>query len=245
VIQVERSGDVTLIRLHRPEKRNALTLGMIETIRDLLREAAGDDSIRGVILAGTPPSTCAGVDLHEFVGGTPDTIRHLITTLADACAAARSCPKPIVVAIQGHCYGGALELACACDLRVAARGAQLGMPEVFVGIPSVIDAALLAHHVGFGRAQEMVLTGEPVGAEQALAWGLVNRLVEPESLLESSRALLGLAIRHDPAAIASQKRLFGDWLNLPLDEAIERSKEALAASFATGVPQRLAAERLR
>jgi enoyl-CoA hydratase/carnithine racemase len=90
VIQVERSGDVSLIRLHRPEKRNALTLGMIEAIRDLLREAAGDDSIRGVVLAGTPPSTCAGVDLGEFVSGTPDTIRPARATSGSPRAARSS-----------------------------------------------------------------------------------------------------------------------------------------------------------
>src|SRR5205807_1552278 len=131
-------------------KRNALTLGMVEGVRDLLREAAADPDARGVLLAGTGPSTCAGVDLEEFTTAAPDDIRRLIGSLAQACAAARGCPKPVAVAIEGHA----------------------------------------------------------------------------------------------PGAIARQKRLVESWLNLPLDEAIERSKEALAGSFEDGVPQRLARERL-
>src|SRR5207237_9640120 len=105
--------------MDRPERRNALTLGMIEGVRDLLHQAAEEPAVRGVVLAGTGPSTCAGVDLEEFARGTPDSIRHLITALAETCAAARSCPKPVVVAIRGHLLGGGLELACACDFRVA------------------------------------------------------------------------------------------------------------------------------
>jgi enoyl-CoA hydratase/carnithine racemase len=198
-----------------------------------------------VIVAGAPPSTCAGVDLAEFAAGTSERIGRLIDALADACAAARRCPRPVAMAIQGHCFGGALELACACDFRVAAPGSLLAMPEVRLGIPSVIDAALIERHVGAGRARELILTAEPVPAEEALAWGLVNRIAPAERLLDVCRELVGSVTRHDAAAIGRQKRLFSDWDNLPLDEAIQRSKEALVASFAGGVPQRLAQERMR
>jgi enoyl-CoA hydratase/carnithine racemase len=244
VIRAEPWGDLRLLWIDRPERRNALTLGMIERLRDLFHQAAEDPAVRGLVLAGTGPSTCAGVDLEEFAEGTLDSVRRLITALAEACAAARTCPKPVAVAIQGHLLGGGLELACACDFRVAAPGALLGMPEVTIGIPSVIDAALLVRHAGLARAQEMLLTANPVPAEQALEWGLVNRVVEPGRLLDACRELLGQVTRHDPAAIARQKRLIGDWLNLPFDEAVERSKEALVDSFVDGVPQRLARERL-
>jgi len=245
LIRSEQSGDLRWIWIDRPQKRNALTLHMIEGIGDELRRAASESSVRGVVVGGTGPSTSSGVDLNEFAVGTPDTVRHLIGALADTCAAARRCPKPVAMAIQGHCFGGALELACACDFRAAAQGALLGMPEVMLGIPSVIDAALLERHIGFGRAQELVLTGDPITAERALMWGLVNRVVEPDELLESCRELLGRATRHDAGAIARQKRLFADWLNLPLDDTVEHSKEVLVESFESGVPQQLARARLR
>lgn len=245
MIRTEQSGDLRVVWIDRPEKRNALTLAMVEDLRNQLGRAAADATVRGVIVAGTGPSTSSGVDLNEFASGTPETIRRLIGALAEACAAARRCPKPVAMAIQGHCLGGALELACACDLRVAAPDALLGMPEVMLGIPSVIDGALLERHIGYGRAQGLVLTGDLITAEQAYDWGMVNQLAEPAELLEACAMLLGRITRHDGNAIARQKRLFADWLNLPLDEAIERSKEVLVESFASGVPQRLAREQLR
>jgi enoyl-CoA hydratase len=245
VIRSERAGDLAVVRIDRPAKRNALTLAMVEALRDGLAAAAADPSVRGVIVAGTPPSTCAGVDLSEFAWGTPASARRLIAALAGCCAAARACSKPVAMAIQGHCYGGGLELACACDFRVAAPGALLAMPEVMLGIPSVIDAALIERHVGMGRARELILTGEPITAETALDWGLLNRVVAAERLLDVCGALVGKVTRHDPAAIARQKQLFADWQNLPLDEAIERSQDELVASFADGTPQRLAQERLQ
>lgn len=245
MIRGERVDGLAVVWIDRPRRRNALTLAMIESLRDELEAASADPSVRAVMVAGVPPSTSSGVDLAEFANGTPDGIRRLIGTLAAACAAARHCPRPVAMAIQGHCFGGALELACACDFRVAAPGASLAMPEVLLGIPSVIDAALIERHVGAGRARELILTGEPITAEQALAWGLVNRVVPEDRLLDACRELVGLAARHDPDAIGRQKRLFALWQNLPLDEAIERSQEELAASFAGGVPQRLARERLR
>jgi enoyl-CoA hydratase len=245
VIRAERSGDVALVWIDRPEKRNALTLAMIEALGDALRGAAADRAVRGVLIAGAPPSTCAGVDLAEFAAGTPRSVLRLIDGLANACAAARACPKPVAIAIQGHCFGGALELACACDFRVAAPGALLGMPELALGIPSVIDAALLERHVGAGRARELILTTEPIAADRALAWGLVNRVAPEDRLLDACRELLAAVTRHDAAAVQRQKRLFRDWDNLPLDDAIQRSKDELAASFAGGAPQRLAQERMQ
>jgi len=245
VIRTERVDGVAFVWIDRPAKRNALTLAMVEGLRDELGRAGEDASVRGVVVAGAPPSTCAGIDLAEFAEGTPDRIRGLIDALGDACGAVRRCPRPVAMAIQGHCFGAALELACACDFRVAAPGTLLAMPEVRLGIPSVIEAALIERHVGAGRARELILTAEPVSAEVALAWGLLNRIVPEDHLLDACLELLGAVARHDQAAIGRQKGLFSDWENLPLDEAIERSKEALVASFAGGVPQRLAKERLR
>lgn len=244
MIRAEQSGDLRLIWLDRQQKRNALNLGMVEAIRDLLRQSAEDGSVRGVILAGVGPSFCAGVDLAEFARGTPESVQLLITALAEACHAVLTNPKPVAVAIRGHCLGGALELACACDFRVATPDARLGMPEVGLGIPSVIHAALIQRHVGLGRAQELVLTGDPIGADRARDWGLVNTVVKPEELIDACRELLKRVTRHDSAAVARQKRLNADWLDLPLTQAVSRSRVELVKSFSTGVPQELARRRL-
>jgi enoyl-CoA hydratase/carnithine racemase len=244
LIRVQEAEGLRVIELDRPEKLNALTLGMVEGLRDLLRDASDDAAVRGVILAGAGRSFCAGVDLAEFAEGTPESAQLLITALAEACDAALRCPKPVAAAIHGHCLGGALELACACDFRVAAEGARLGMPEVAVGIPSVIHAALIQRHIGLGRAQELLLTGDLIDAERAYAWGLVNRVVRAGRRVESAAELLGRVNRHDPAAIARQKRLHVEWQELGLAEAVDRSRADLVESFASGVPQRISRRRL-
>ena len=236
---------VLLIGLNRPEKRNALTRPTIEQLTQRVRESGLDDTVRGVVLAGEGPSFCAGVDLEEFASGNVDSGRALIGALKELCATLRGLPKPVACAIQGHCLGGALEVAACCDFRVCAPEARLGMPEVGLGIPSVIDAVMLVRQVGAARAWELLLTGEPIDGQTAYAWGLANRLAPPERVIEVAAELVGQVMRHDPAVVAAQKRLHRAWLELPYTEAVERSLEPLLDAFRAGRPQRLAAERLR
>src|SRR5438128_9109698 len=121
--------DLQLLTLDRPAKRNALTRELIEQVTHALRNAARDPTVRGVILNGAGKSFCAGIDLHEFAQGTVESAPRLIEALRDLCATVRTLPKPVVCAIHGHCLGGALELAVACDFRVCTPDARLGMPE--------------------------------------------------------------------------------------------------------------------
>ena len=240
----ELVGGLRLLKLDRPEKRNALTPALIEALRDGIRGAAADPEVSGVVIAGEGPAFCSGVDLGEFANGSSRSVRALIELLADLCGAARRSPKPVAAAVQGACLGGAFELALACDFRVAAPDALFGLPEVLIGIPSVIDAALLERYLGLGRAREMILTRRPIDARQAHEWGLVNRLAEPGTLVAAAGELIALANRATPDAIRVQKALFEEWLNLPFQRAVESSKEALALAFEGGEPQRIARERL-
>jgi enoyl-CoA hydratase/carnithine racemase len=244
VIRVEDRGTTQLVVIDRPEKLNALTLEGARQLRDRLAAASGDRKVRAVIITGEGTSFSSGVDLHEFADGSPETGLTLIETLKDLCAEARTSPKPVVCAIRGHCLGGALELALASDLRVCTPDASFGMPEVAVGLPSVIDAALLVPYVGLGRARELVLTGDPIGAEQALAWGLVNRVVSSEQLLDEALALAERVSRHHPSTVRAQKELIEDWLNEPLQDAIDGSVGFLVEAFRDGLPQRTARELL-
>jgi enoyl-CoA hydratase/carnithine racemase len=244
VIRVEALADqLVLISLERPEKRNALSRPLIEQLTAEFRRLAADDAARGVVLAGAGPSFCGGVDLREFSEGTPESGRRLIDALAELCAVARRNPKPIACAIQGHCLGGALELAACCDVRICAPDAQLGMPEVFLGIPSVIDAVMLGHHIGVGRARELLLTGDSISGVTAFDWGLANRLAPPERLIEVACEVLRRITRHDPKVIATQKLLHQQWLDLEYGEAVERSKRLLVEAFHTGRQRRLALSR--
>jgi enoyl-CoA hydratase len=244
IVATRLDAELLLVKLNRPEKRNALTRPLIEQLTHRLAEAGSDASVRGVVLAGEGPSFCAGVDVDEFASGSVESGRALILALKELCATVRAVDKPVACAVQGHCLGGALELAACCDLRVCAPNAQLGMPEVFLGIPSVIDAVMLTRHVGAGRAYELLLTGEPIDAQTALTWGLANRLAPPDRLLETTVELLRQVTRHDPTVIAAQKRLHQAWLDLPYTPAVEASVEPLLDAFRAGRPQRLAAARL-
>ena len=161
----------------------------------------------------------------------------LITTLHDAIDAVHRAPFPVVAAINGAALGAGFELALACDLRVAARGAILGLPEVRVGVPSVIQAALLAPLIGPGRAAELLLTGATIGAEQALEWGLVNRVVEPSGLDAAVQELVDPIVASGPEAIRLQKQLIIRWRESTLTAAVRAGIPAFAAAYATGEPR--------
>jgi enoyl-CoA hydratase/carnithine racemase len=245
IISERRGADLLLLTVQRPDKRNALSRALIEQLTAELQRSEPDPRIRGVILAGAGPSFCAGVDLHEFAEATPESARLLIDGLRVLCLTVRGLSKPVACAIQGHCLGGALELAACADFRIATPDALLGMPEVVLGLPSVIDAVMLGHLIGVGRARELLLTGEPISGETAFQWGLVNRLSASADLINVAADLLRRATRHRPEVIAAQKRVHQQWLDLPYTEAVDRSVDALVDAFRSGHPQRLAADRLR
>jgi enoyl-CoA hydratase/carnithine racemase len=139
--------------------------------------------------------------------------------------------------VNGACLGAGFELALACDLRTAAEGAVLGLPEVKVGVPSVIEAALLRRLVGPGRAAELLLTGEPVGARQALEWGLVNRVAPRDELERVTEALVAPVLAAAPAAIRLQKELIVRWRNTDEQSAVHFGINAFAQAYATGEPR--------
>ena len=245
IVVADLGTDLVQVRLQRPEKRNALSMAMIEQLTRELRRLDAEAAVRGIVLAGAGASFSAGVDLQEFAHATSESARGLITALSDLCATVRQLSKPVACAVQGHCLGGALELAACSDFRISTPDARFGMPEVMLGIPSVIDAVMLGHLIGVGRMRELLLTGEAISGETAVQWGLVNRLAAPEDLIDVGADLLRLVTRHDPDVIAAQRRLHQQWLDLPYTEAVERSTDPLVEAFRSGHPQQHAADRLR
>ena len=232
-----------VVWLDRPEKANALRLADIEALQRKLDHSAADAATSGVVIAAKGSHFSGGVDLDEFVEGTPESGARLINALHELCETVMEMPKPVAVCIQGACVGGALELAVSADFRVCTADASFAMPEVFIGIPSVIHASLLERYLGLGRAHELILTGEPMDASEALARGLVNRLEPAEKLLSSAEELIGLVARHHPDAIRVQKHLFREWLDRPFTKALDSSARALVRSFESGAPQSLARRR--
>jgi len=142
----------------------------------------------------------------------------------------------VIARIQGYCFGGGLELAAACDVRIAAGTASFGMQEVKLGIPSVIEAALLPTLVGWGRAREIMLLGERFGAAEALAWRLVEHVVPAAGLDAAVEAWIGKLLTSAPRAVRLQKRLIRQWEDLPLAAAIDAGMAAFAQAYATDEP---------
>src|SRR5256885_6546270 len=182
MVEVRREGAVARIFLNRPQKVNALDSAMLERLATALEEAGADDTVRVVVLGGRGKAFCGGADINELASLDATSARSFITRIHRACAAARKAPVPVVARLHGAVIGAGLELAAACDLRIAARGTRFAMPEVRLGIPSVVEAALLPRLIGSGRTAWLVLTGEAIDAERAYEWGLVEALGDEAEL---------------------------------------------------------------
>src|SRR6267143_1706153 len=180
-LAVERHGDVVWCALDRPPL-NLLEPGLIAALRTTFETLARDASIRAAVVTGRGRAFTAGMDVTVLHGLDTTSARSLISDLCAAIDAVHRAPFPVLAAVHGACLGAGFELALACDLRVAAAGASFGLPEVRVGVPSVVQAALLPPLIGPGRAAEMLLLGTPVDASRALGWGLVNRVVPDDQL---------------------------------------------------------------
>src|SRR3982074_2703334 len=219
---------------------NILGSAVIRGVREGLEVLATARQIRVLVIAGqSEKSMIGGADIKEMAKLDQTSAEKFITGLRDLCEAVRAFPPPVIARMPGWCLGGGLEVAAACDFRIAAHDAKFGMPEVRVGIPSVIHAALLPRLIGWGRARWLVMTAENIDAPTALAWGLVD-VVAPQGGLDAAvehtvKALLDCG----PEALRSQKALLRQWEELPLRESVDLSIGVFGQSFLTGEPQRL------
>ncbi|MEO6269054.1 MAG: enoyl-CoA hydratase [Lautropia sp.] len=178
-----------------------------------------------------------GADIYEMSTLTPPDAEAFITRLKNLCEAVRSFPAPTIARLSGWTLGGGLEVALASDLRISSTDGRYGMPEVAVGIPSVIHAVLLPRLIGTSRATWMLMTGETIDAATAHQWGLVHELCDPVAL---DTRIAELAVRlagFGPAALRQQKALMRSWENLTPDEAIEATVPEFGRAFSTGEPQ--------
>lgn len=203
-----------------------------------VQRLADDAGLRALVLRGPGDGALiGGADIHEMVALERDSAMAFIERLRAFCESLRRFPVPVIARLPGWCLGGGLEVAMSCDLRVAAHDARFGMPEVKVGIPSVIHAALLPRLVGQGRARWMLLSGEPIDAGTALAWGLVDQVADAGALDAAVDHLAGSLAAMGPAVLRQQKRLLREWEDAPVDTSIQRSVAEFGRAFETGEPQ--------
>ena len=233
LVRVAKKGGCAWVTLDRPPL-NLIVPELIAELRAAFEALARDPGVRAAVVTGAGRAFTAGMQVQVLRDLTPATAKALITSLHEAIHAVHDAPFPTVAMVNGPCLGAGFELAMACDLRVAAAGVQLGLPEVKVGAPSVIEAALLPALVGPGRAAEMLLTGDSVTAEQALAWGLVNRVVPAAELTSATTALVEKILACAPPAIRLQKELIVRWRGTDLASAIRLGIDAFARNYETG-----------
>ena len=236
-VSLEKRDAVAIITMRGRTGLNLLGLEVFRALGQQIARCCEDDGLRAVVLrGGGQRAFSAGVDLLEMKDLTPLEAEAFIRTLHDVARKLLTAPLPVVAAIQGPCLGGALELALACDLRIATDESSFGLPEVRVGLPSVIEASLLPRTIGLGRARALLLTGQSVGADEALRIGLVDRVVSrnrlEEASLDAARGFLSMS-RY---ILSTQKDIVAKWLEMGEEEAAEYSIKAFALCFASQHP---------
>ena len=219
---------------------NILGSAAIAGVREGLEALASDPKIRVLVLAGeSERSMIGGADIMEMARLDQASAEKFITGLRDLCEATRNFPAPVIARLPGWCLGGGLEVAAACDFRIAAHDAKFGMPEVRVGIPSVIHAALLPRLIGWARARWLIMTAENIEAPTALSWGLVD-VVAPEGGLDAAiEKTVEALLKCGPEALRAQKALLRQWEELPLTESVNLSIAVFGRTFLTDEPKRL------
>ncbi|MFM9938405.1 MAG: enoyl-CoA hydratase [Hyphomicrobiaceae bacterium] len=236
---VDRNGGrVATVTLDNARKLNCLNTALVVGLREAFETLSRDTHMRAVVLTGSGDrSFIGGADLNELGGACADSGRLYITRLHKACKAIRDCPVPVIARVNGFCLGAGLEVAAAADMRVASDNAIFGMPEVHMGLPSVIEAALLPGLIGWGKTREILLTGETFGVEDAHAMGFVQKVTAPAGLDAAVQHWLDLILRATPLAIRSQKALMNRWERVSVEEGIYAGIDALSDAYKTGEPQ--------
>ena len=236
----DERGSVAHIVVDNQARLNILNSELIGQLTAAVKSLSDNERLMVVILTGAGDRAfIGGADINEMGSLNKSSARQFISRLHEACAALRESPVPVIARINGYCLGAGLEIAASCDLRVAADHSTFGMPEVKVGIPSVIEAALLPRLIGWGKAAELIYTGESISASEALGCGLVERIVPRDQLDCAVERWTQAILEGGPCALRLQKSLIRVWERLPLDQAIERGIDSFAAAYETDEPRRL------
>lgn len=234
------NGRVAFVTVNNPERRNALGIAGKKQIAETFARLASDQALRAVVLTGAgQKSFIAGADLAEMKDLDAAGAEEEHTWTHRACDSIRRLPVPVIARINGYCFGAGMELAASCDLRVGVTTAKFGMPEVRFGIPSGMEACLLPLLVGWGKARELVLTGDAIDAAEAFRIGFLEKLVDAPELDAAVEAWLESIVTAGPQAIRLQKALIADWERLPLAEAVQAGIRACVAARATDEPRRM------
>jgi enoyl-CoA hydratase len=239
-LDARERGSVATLTVDNRAKLNTLDSALMQAFIGKVDALAGRDDLRALVLAGAGGKAfIGGANIPEMAALDRTRARDFITLVHRTCDCLRRLPVPVIAAIDGYALGAGLEVAAACDLRVATARARFGMPEVKVGLPSVVEAALIPRLIGFGRARELMMLGEIIDADTALRWGLVERVVEPGALAAEVEKIVAALLAAGPQAVRAQKALMQQWESLPVDAAVEAGVDAFARAYETDEPARM------
>jgi len=229
-VHVQRDGDVAVITLSRPEKRNALSLDMMRELDAALASLTGDEAIRVAILRSEGPAFSAGHDLRELVDRDVDAYREVFDACVQLMTRVQSIPQPVIAEVAGVATAAGCQLVAACDLAVASTAATFATPGVRIGLFCSTPMVALTRAIGRKRAMEMLLTGEPIDAETARDWGLVNRVVTPERLHEAALELARKIASASRVIVGIGKAAFYRQIDMEQARAYDYAKEVMTSN---------------
>jgi len=229
-ILVSRDADLGIVTMNRPERRNALSEAHMLELTDALRSFGEREDVRAIVLAAAGPAFSAGHDFADMVERGLDGMRKLFAVCAELMQTIHRVPQPVVAQVQGIATAAGCQLVASCDLAVAGKEATFATPGGKGAWFCTTPMVAVSRAIGRKRALEMLFTGDPIDAETALAWGLVNRIVPPEALAEETARLARAASRGSRASKAIGKRAYYDTIDLDLEAAYAHASEVMAES---------------
>lgn len=227
-IEVEHDGPVTWLTLNRPERRNALSAELMRGLIDALRAVSRSSQV--VVIAGNGPAFSAGHDLGEMVDRHPEFYTELFDICTELMQTVHQIPQPVIARVHGVATAAGCQLVATCDLAVAADTAIFATPGVKIGLFCSTPMVPISRAVGRKRAMQMLLTGEPISADTAVEWGLINRSVPSDQLDVALAELIGEITRFSPAVIGIGKEAFYRQIDVGEDDAYTLTKAVMAAN---------------
>jgi enoyl-CoA hydratase len=245
-IRRDRDGAVATVSIDNTARLNCLGHVQITAFIEAVTTLADDSSLRVLIVTGEGDRAfIGGANLHELGALDPSKARDFLILIHRMCKVLRDLPVPVIARVNGFCLGAGLEVMAACDMHIASENAVFGMPEVKIGLPSVVEAALLPQLIGWGRTKLLLYTGDNIDARTALDWGLVEKVVPPADLDAALGQWVTSIVESGPKAIRLQKELIREWEAMPVNDAIEAGIRCISRAYQTDEPTRMVSEAIQ
>jgi enoyl-CoA hydratase len=241
--RIERHGEhgnVATVSINNVARLNSIGTPQITAFIDAVTALADDPELRLLIVTGEGDRAfIGGANLLELGALNPPRARDFLILIHRMCKVLRDLPVPVIARVNGFCLGAGLEVMAACDMHIASDSAIFGMPEVKIGVPSVVEAALLPQLIGWGRTKLLLYTGDNIDARTALDWGLVEKIVPAKTLDLALAEWVRSIVESGPKAIRLQKELIREWEAMPVNDAIEAGIRSIFRAYQSDEPTRM------